>query len=62
MTEDIDFDAPVQMTKREALEQAQGRISNIVANCLDLGLMPDKLDCQRLREANDFLALALRRK
>ena len=56
---DIDLDAPVAMTKREVVNAAHGRISGVIAYALDLGQMPDALDCQRIREAGQLLGIAV---
>lgn len=56
---DIDLDAPA-MTRREALEKAQDRLTSVVCFCLDLGLEPDTMDKVSIREAYRMVNLALR--
>lgn len=56
---DIDLDASA-MTRREALEKAQGRLTSVVRFCLDLGLEPDAMDKESIREAFRMVNLALR--
>ena len=56
---DIDLDASA-ITRREALEKAQGHLTSVVCYCLDLGLEPDAWDKERIREAYQMVNLALR--
>jgi hypothetical protein len=56
----FDLDAPA-MTKREALQIAHERLTSVVAFCLDLGLEPDRIDKDSIRNAHEMVSLALKR-
>lgn len=55
----LSLDAPV-MTRREALEKANERLTSVVAYSLDAGLDPDSVDKGSIRTAHEMVKLALR--
>ena len=56
---DIDLGAPVALTRREALEQAQAHLASVVCFALDEEFQPDKVDCDNIREALRLVSMAL---
>ena len=58
---DIDMDAPVNMTNREAIQDAHSRLTSVVEYCLNLDLKVDQTDIDNIRRAHQRLTDVLNR-
>ena len=57
---DINLDALICLTRRDALKEARRHLDAVVRYALDQGLSPDKADEDHIREALRLVSLAMK--